>query len=305
MPPLTTQDFDGVVTPAQVQLEIVNRVLGGAPFARSLDPLSTGSGRVSWPTAGPTGGGWTGEGQPLKEVALNPRSYTVAAKKLSGVFDVTNEMLDDATFNIGVALGSVVTESLGPQLDDGVIRGGVDDEDSPTGVWTFAPEVGPGPLWSTIWEAVGELGDEGGVATTVALRPSTHAAEAARVDDQNRPLYADGLVRAGGLDFVTVPSLEADEVLVYDRARVRLVVRRDFSVQFSGDAGFRQDMVATRVIGRFAIGVPVAAKSIRKFVIEGIDEAHTAAAKARVAEAKAAGAGPGAAKANKGATAGV
>jgi HK97 family phage major capsid protein len=279
MPALTTRDFDGVVTPAAVQLEVVNRLLGGAPFARSLDPLATGSGRVSWPTAGPTGGGWTAEGAPLPEVDLAPGSYTVVVKKLAGVFDITNEMIADASFNVAAALGQVIADRLGVQLDEGVIRGGGDPEDSPVGVWGFAPAVPDAPLWPGIWSAVGELGDAGASPTHVALRPSTWALEAARTDDVGRPLYPDGLVTAGGLTFVQVPSLGANECLVYDNTKVRLIVRRDFGFEMDGSAGFARDVSLARVIGRFAVGVPVANKAIRKLTITA-PEPEVAAAKA-------------------------
>ena len=267
MPPLTTQDFDGAVTPADVQLNIVNRLLGGAPFARSLDPLSTGSGHVTWPTAGPTGGGWTAEGAPLPTVDINGATYTAVARKLAGLFEITSEMVGDASFNVASALGSVIADRLGVQLDDGVIRGGGDPEDSPVGVWGFAPAVDDAPLWPGIWSAVGSLGDAGGMATHVALRPSTWAAEAARTDDVGRPLYPDGLVTAGGLSFVQCPSLAATECLIYDSRTVRLVVRRDFALEGDRSAGFARDVMVYRLIGRFAVGVPVPTKGIRKLTI--------------------------------------
>jgi HK97 family phage major capsid protein len=286
MPPLTTRDFDGVVTPADVQLLVVNKLLGGAPFARSLDPLPTNSGRVSWPTAAPTGGGWTAEGAALPVVDIDPGSYTVVAKKLAGVFELTSEMVADASFNIAGALGQVIADRLGVQLDDGLIRGGGDPEDSPVGVWGIAPAVDDAPLWPGIWSAVGDLGDAGGQASHVALKPSTWADEAGRTDDVGRPLYPDGLVRVGGLNFVKVPSLAADECLVYDANQVRLIVRRDFGLEADKSAGFARDVVLARIIGRFAVGVPVANKGIRKLTIAGSVPAAAKAAPAATARAK-------------------
>ena len=178
-------------------------------------------------------------------------------------------MVDDASFNIAAALGAVIADRLGVQLDEGVIHGGGDPEDSPVGVWGFAPAVPDAPLWPGIWSAVGDLGDAGGQATHVALKPSTWAAEAARVDANQRPLYPDGLVSAGGLQFVQCPSLAADECLVYDSRTVRLIVRRDFALEGDRSAGFARDVMVYRLIGRFAVGVPVPTKGIRKLTIEG------------------------------------
>ena len=267
MPPLTTQDFDGVVTPADLQVGIVNRLLGGAPFARSLDPLPVSSGLVAWPVARPQGGGWTAEGSPLPQVDLGSTSYRVVVKKLSGAFPFSNELMGDAAYNIAADVGNVVRDHLGPQLDEGVIHGSAAEEDSPIGVWEIADAVDDAELWAGIWDAVGELGDDGGGADTVALRPSTLAAEASRVDANGRPLYADGLVEVGGLSFVGAPGLAADEALIYDSTRVRLLVRRDFAVEFDASAGFLSDVTWGRVIGRFAVAVPDKSKAIRKLTI--------------------------------------
>ena len=269
MPPLTTADFDGVACPPDLQHGIVNRLLGGAPFARSLDPLPVRSGLVAWPVARPQGGGWTAEGSPLPQVDLGSTSYKVVAKKLSGAFPFSNELIGDAAYNIAGDVGDVVRDHLGPQLDAGVIHGGPDEEDSPIGVWEIADAVDDAELWAGIWTAVGELGDDGGGATHVALRPSTLAAEASRLDANGRPLYADGLVEVGGLTFVGAPGLEHDECLVYDSTRVRLIVRRDFAVEFDASAGFLSDVTWGRVIGRFAAAVPDKSKAIRKLTIAG------------------------------------
>ena len=113
--------------------------------------------------------------------------------------------------------------------------------------------------------------------THVALRPSTWAAEAARTDDVGRPLYPDGLVQAGGLTFIQVPSLESDQCLIYDREQVRLIVRRDFGFEIDASAGFARDVSLARVIGRFSVAVPVPVKAIRKLVIAEPEPAVTKA----------------------------
>ena len=147
-------------------------------------------------------------------------------------------MIDDAAYNVAADVGDVVRDHLGPQLDEGVIHGSEDEEDSPLGVWEVADAVDDQTLWDGIWAAVGELGDDGGAATHVALKPSTLARESASRDDVGRPLYPAGMVDVGGLTFVGAPGLGNDEALIYDPLRVRLVVRRDFAVEFDRSAGF-------------------------------------------------------------------
>jgi hypothetical protein len=54
---------------------------------------------------------------------------------------------------------------------------------------------------------------------------------------------------------------------VYDSTRVLLVIRSDFSVEQSSDAGFTSDLTMFRVKGRFGVAVPVANKAIRSLTV--------------------------------------
>jgi HK97 family phage major capsid protein len=270
VPPIVSTDFDGVTTPPAVQALVVNQLLGGSPFARSLNPLVTAAGSVSWPQASPTGGNWVGEGQPLPAVDLAPDALTVFVRKLAGTFSVSNESVNDSTFSIADAVGQVVADSLGPVLDAGVLSGdGV--APNPAGVLGAAPVVADGPLWPGVFAAQGAIGDAGGVASHVGLKPSTLATEAARVDSNDRPLYPEGLTSIGGMAIVGVPTLAADQVLVYDAVTMRLIVRNDFAFEVSPFPEFTSDLTTARVKGRFSVSWPSGPnKSMRAFKILAI-----------------------------------
>jgi len=265
--PLTTADFDGSgAFGPDLVLQVVNQVLAGAPFARSLDPLSSNSGQVAFPLVGPDGGDWVAEGQPLPEVDVNPDTYVSQVVKLAGIFALTNEALADARLDLGNQIGQAVADSLGPKLDAGILSG-TGTGPSPIGVLTVAPDLGSHSLWDGIFEAVGQIGDAGGTATSVGVRPSTLAAEAGRVDSQGRPIHPSGLVDINGVRLVGVPTLAASQAVVFDASTVRLVVRSDFAIERSDEALFERDQVAVRVKGRFAAAVPSPEKSLRRFTI--------------------------------------
>jgi hypothetical protein len=82
------------------------------------------------------------------------------------------------------------------------------------------------------------------------------------------PVYPNGFTAIAGLNVVQVPGLT--QSLVYDATRVLLIVRDDFTVEASADAGFTTDTVAMRVKGRFAVAVPCVGKSIRKLTVAGV-----------------------------------
>jgi HK97 family phage major capsid protein len=267
MPPILSTDFDGVTCPPEVQALVVNQLLGGAPFARSLNPLVTGASAVSWPIAGPTGGDWVGEGQPLPQVDINPDAYTVAVKKLAGTFSISNESVGDSTFSLADAIGQVVADSLGPKLDSGLLAGDGTGA-NPAGVLGAAPVVPDGALWPQVFAAQGAIGDAGGTASHVGLRPSLLASEAARVDANDRPLYPDGLATVGGMQLVGVPILAPDQVIVYDALTMRLIVRNDFAFEASTFPEFTSDLTTARVKGRFSVSWPSGPnKSMRAFKI--------------------------------------
>jgi HK97 family phage major capsid protein len=267
MPPILSTDFNGVTCPPEVQALVVNTLLGGSPFARSLNPLVTGATAVSWPQAGPTGGEWVGEGQPLPAVNINPAAYTVTVRKLAGTFSVSNESIGDSTFSIADAIGQTVADSLGPVLDTGLLTGD-GTAPNPAGVLGAAPAVPDGALWPSVFAAQGAIGDSGGVASHVALRPSTLATEAAKVDANNRPLYPEGLTTMGGMALVGVPTLAAAQVLVYDAVTMRLIIRNDFSFEVSPYPEFTSDLTTARVKGRFSVSWPSGPnKSMRAFKI--------------------------------------
>jgi HK97 family phage major capsid protein len=267
VPPILSTDFDGVTCPPEVQALVVNTLLGGSPFARSLNPLVTAASAVSWPQAGPSGGDWVGEGQPLPAVDVNPAAYTVTVKKLAGTFSISNESVSDSTFDLASAVGQVIADSLGPKLDSGLLAGDGTGA-NPDGVLGAAPAVPDGALWPQVFAAQGAIGDAGGTATHVALRPSLLASEAAKVDANGRPIYEDGLTTMGGMTLLGVPILAPDQVLVYDAVTMRLIIRNDFSFEVSPYPEFTSDLTTARVKGRFSVSWPSGpVKSMRAFKI--------------------------------------
>jgi HK97 family phage major capsid protein len=254
------------ITPAAVQQEVINALLGGAPFARSLTRRNLSANSTVWPIVEPTGANWVLEAQPLPVVTLGDRSYSVTPTKLAGLFSLSSELVDDSSFGITQALGDAVKDSMGPKLDDGLLNGN-GTPPNPQGVYEIAPAVDGASLRAAISLAVAEIGEDGGAADTVALSPTDAAAEASREGSDGHPIYPEGMTSLYGLKVVPVPGLT--QSLVYDSTRVLCVVRDDFSVEASADAGFTTDTIAVRVKGRFAVAVPVVNKGIRKITVAG------------------------------------
>ena len=67
-PGLVTGSFGGTLTPAQVW-SLLNALVEGSPFASSLTRANTSTGKLAFPTVGPTGYAWLEELQEVPEPA--------------------------------------------------------------------------------------------------------------------------------------------------------------------------------------------------------------------------------------------
>jgi len=107
----------------------------------------------------------------------------------------------------------------------------------------------------------------GPIATWSTLPPAAITGEEARLDQDGRPLYPDGMLRFGGLDVVPTPAMTPAEGLVYDKAGMYLMVAEDFNVSPSYEyaPAYQRDSVALRTSGQFA--VPVPAMAVRKLTV--------------------------------------
>ena len=253
------------ITPPEIIGEIINALLGGAPFSASITRRPTGANSTTWPVVSPTGMDWVHEGQPLPTVNLGDTAYNVVPKKLAGTYGLSNELITDATFSAFALLGDAVRDASGPVLDDGLLHG--DGDPGPIGVVGLAPAVAGTSLRIAAIEAQASIDGDGGNANVLAANPTVIAAEAQREDTQGRPIYPDGFTSLGNLAVLSVPKLLSTETLVYDSTRLFLLIRNDFMVEASPDAGFTSDLTIARIKGRFAAAVPVVNKSIRKLTV--------------------------------------
>jgi HK97 family phage major capsid protein len=264
-PGLTRSGFAGTLTPAQVH-QVLNDLITGAPFAASLTRATTATGTLSFPVVGPTGFAWLRELEQVPSVVLNDRAVIVTVCKIIGALPVSSEMRSDASVNITTWISDALRDSLSRDLDLGILRGSGVPE--PDGVIDQAEEVSGPTLIDAVGAGIAAIGEKGGTANTVALSPTAYAAELTSRDGEGRLMHPNGLPDLLGLRIVQVADL--DQPLLYDggdRGRCFLVLGQDSSVTLHDD--WQHDAVQVLVKARVNVGVPVAAKSIRKLAIDG------------------------------------
>jgi HK97 family phage major capsid protein len=114
-----TGSFQGYPFPPDVQAQVINLLIGGAPFAESLTRQPTVRSTLAWPTAKPTGFAWLDELAPFPVVDMADDAYVVAIAKIGGIVDVANEAVDDTSISLTAQLGQVLQDSLSRDLDLG------------------------------------------------------------------------------------------------------------------------------------------------------------------------------------------
>jgi HK97 family phage major capsid protein len=265
-PHVTTSDFSGVLVPRDVEARVLNALVGGAPFAASLTQRPTGTTSVAFPVASPSGFAWVGELEQIPQLDLNDDAYVVALAKIAGLIDVSNELISDSSVNSGAVLEGLLADSLSRQLDLGLLNGTGPGDNQPVGVIAAAPEVTGTTLLDAVSDAVGEIGDAGGTATTFAASATTIAKANAATSTTGELLYPNGFAAAVGLTPVAVPALATP--LVYDSSRCYTVLNGlPGAVQVSDQFHFNFDAVTVRIKARVTVAVPVMAKAMRKITV--------------------------------------
>jgi HK97 family phage major capsid protein len=261
-PPITTGSFQGVLHPADVA-RVLNLLVSGAPFSSVLTPYPTERTTVAFPTAKPDRPAWLAEMEPIPVVGLGDDADIVATCKLASIVLLSNESAADASVNLTAEFSDLLRDSASAELDRGVLYGDPDDH-QPRGLVAVAPAAAGADLGAAITTAVGSIGDAGGTATHLCARPSVLAAARDMRDVAGVQLHPGGIGPSYGLTDVAVPELAAGDILVINAARLWLITRSDFTVDFSQDWAFDRDAMAVRLRGRFAVGAPDLPKGLRK-----------------------------------------
>ncbi len=264
---VSTASFGGAAAPPEVVRFISEAIIGGSPFANSITRHPT-RGTAVFPTVtSVTGQTWVAEGADLPDLDVGTGAEIVAASKIGGIVQLTTESIEDVEFNLQSEVARIVQDAFSASLDDGLLNGD-GTPPNPAGIIGRAADAAGTNIPDRISTAIGAMGGAGGSPDTIALGPTPWAAEAFRLDLQERPLY-DGfnLTELAGSTVLVVPAAGATG-LIYDSKGLFLVVGRDWDVRFSDQyaPAFKADKIAMRVTGRFGIAAPSLGRSVRKFV---------------------------------------
>jgi HK97 family phage major capsid protein len=123
LPGLGRSGFDTVLVPADLAGQIIDLLVGGAPFASSITRLPTAVGTVAFPVASPSGAAWVAELDTIPQMTLGDDALVIEVAKLAGLLDISNESIDDTQFDLMGQISTILRDTLSRQLDEGLLTG--------------------------------------------------------------------------------------------------------------------------------------------------------------------------------------
>ena len=254
--------------PVDIQ-PVISAIVGGAPFARSLQPLPTARTAVVFPLANDLSEpAWGKELDAIPALDLDSGEYDAAVSRLSGRILISQESLDDTEYPVSTQVRQVLQDKFSNKLDRDFI-GGAGPHPVPTGILAVAAEVTGADLELAAIKAKAEIGTSGGLADSICLSPALIGELESARDEIGRALWPDAATTFAGL--ATVQAVAASQGIVYDSTRLWLVINRDFVAEMTPytDEAWSRYAQSLRVVGRFALAAPMPAKSVRKLSVTG------------------------------------
>lgn len=263
------QDFYGSQLRPEQTLELINAVIAGGQFSSTLARRGTDMASLVFPVVDSVDEPeWTAELDPIKVLGLEGEPLIVAPSRLSGITLISLEAVRDGGLNVTQGVEDALRAKYSAVVDRDLLTGSGEDP-VPAGLIPQAAAVAGPDLWAATVAAKAEISASGGNPTHLAVSPAALGAEEARTDADGRPLWADGLATFAGV--TTVPTPGAVVPMLYDAAKVYLVVRSDYEAYVSLDYGpaFERFAAALRLVVRLAAACPAPAMAMRKLTVTG------------------------------------
>jgi hypothetical protein len=268
---IDSTSFNAHPFPPEVVSEILHIGLAGAPVFDSLTPRTTSRGSLVFATGDPSGFDWVAELGEIPAVDPGDDSAAVAVTKLAGLLLLGNEAIGDSELNLTSEVGRIISESMAAKADVDLLYGVTPAApEAPVGVFDDLTNVSEATLRASVVAAASDIMTAGGTPTTVILSPALWAAEMTRRETTPSAVGALFDDLGLGLDVKVAATLTATDGLVIDKAGCFGILRNDYSIEASSQAGtaWTHDGVSLRVKARLAMAIPSPAKHARSIAVD-------------------------------------
>ncbi|MER6346618.1 phage major capsid protein [Streptomyces sp. NPDC001595] len=210
-----------------------------------------------------TNPGVVAEGSTIPGATANFGALSFAPMKYADLYEASNEILDDAAFDMRDLIAKVMLRNIATQVDKDAFQGtGTASLSGLTkaGVGTAVnlPSGSTQVPWDSVIDAYSDIEGAGGAPAVIWASPDqAKGLRKARENGTNGGYLAgqvtDSVASRGlGLPIYVSASLPVRTVIVADPTRIHVGVRSDVRIAVSEDYGFKQDLTAFRATYRIA-----------------------------------------------------
>jgi HK97 family phage major capsid protein len=186
-------------------------------------------------------------------------TLVLVPRKVANVMSLSTESISDASIDELDAVGNAMVKGVAVQVDAAAFSSNAETPTTPAGLLSYVLPGAAGPVdIDQIITAVGAIGGHGGVADVCFLNPQDLTALRLTKTTINSYVLApdaadvegEPSVRVAGCQLLPTNGLPAGTALVAEARYLQVAIRRDATVDFSGDAAFTSDSIVARVTMR-------------------------------------------------------
>jgi HK97 family phage major capsid protein len=221
---------------------------------RATNPIVSSASEVVVPVIGPGTAAFVPPGQEIGDANVEGEFVTLIPKKVANLAVVPSETIEDASIDLGSAIGMKMLNAIALKIDAALLKGAVN---GPAGVLNFPhlPSVSGSVSYDTLVDAAATVREAGGNPEYAIISPQSLSHLQKETDGFNRPLLTGDpqggpSYQAAGLTLLVSPALDAGEGLVVDPTQFPTTLRRSPTLEVDNSAKFTSDSIALRAKAR-------------------------------------------------------
>jgi HK97 family phage major capsid protein len=263
VPITTVEDIGNAITPEQWSAFILER-LGHASVV-----LRSGARRI--PTSASVlhvprftkdaSAGWYQELEEISEGEPGGDDLEMVMRKCATLAKLSNEVVSDASRSSINAIGDELMKAVGLATDRAILVGAGPPR-QPVGILGQIEQNVDGVVdsYDDVVAAVGQVTQHGGEPDSLYCSPADWTKLLLLKDEVGRPLIAPDVAeraqpRFASLNVYSTPALTAGTAIVGESGQIIVAIRRDPSVELSGEAAFTADGTLIRCVTRMDCGI--------------------------------------------------
>ncbi len=202
---------------------------------------------------------WVAELSEIPSDSGSADILSLVPRKIGNVISVSTESVEDASIDELNEVANSMVRGLAVAIDAAAFSSAAATAITPAGLLSYTLPGGSGGVSiDTILDAVGAVEGHGGIPDTCFINPAdVTALRKIKASTGQYILAPDAAsvegapsTRVGGCQLLPTNGLAAGHALVCEARYVQTAIRRDASVDFSGDAQFTADAITARLTCR-------------------------------------------------------